>query len=68
MSEPKPEYTINGNPIERRSATVTMPVEVLRTVYQMFLLRNNGQAEVLVRLSDWQIVGRGRETGSEDGS
>ncbi len=56
MSEPQPEYAINGKPIDRRSVTVTMPVEVLRTVYQMFMLRNNGRAEVLVRLSDWKIV------------
>ena len=56
MTEPKPEYAINGQPIERRCATVTMPVEVLRAIYQMQMLRNDGRAEVLVRLSDWHIV------------
>jgi hypothetical protein len=56
MSEEPVDYTINGQPLERRCATVVMPVHILRTIYQMQLLRNNGRAEVLVRLNDWKIV------------
>jgi hypothetical protein len=55
MEEPA-DYTINGRPLERRCATVTMPVPILRAIYQMQMLRNDGQAEVLVRLSDWKII------------
>jgi len=55
--EPQPDYTLNGQPLERRCSTVTMPVHILRAIYQMQMLRNDGRAEVLVRLSDWQIVG-----------
>ena len=56
MSEEPADYIINGRPIERRCATVTMPVSILRAIYQMQMLRNDGQAEVLVRLSDWRVV------------
>jgi len=55
MEEPV-NYAINGQPFERRCATVTMPVEMLRALYRMQMLRNDGRAEVLVRLSDWRIV------------
>jgi hypothetical protein len=56
VSEELADYMINGKPLERRCATVVMPVHILRAIYQMQLLRNDGRAEVLVRLSDWQIV------------
>ena len=55
MEQPA-EYTINGQPLEKRCATVTMPVTILQAIYQMQMLRNDGRAEVLVRLSDWKIV------------
>ncbi len=56
MSEERVEYRVNGKPVEQRCATVTMPVEVLRAIYQMQMLRNDGRSEVLVRLSDWKVV------------
>lgn len=66
MSEPKPEYTINGKPLERRCANVTMPVEILRAVYHMQMLRNiDDRAVVLVRLSDWRV--EKREKPQDDG-
>ena len=65
MTEPKPsaQYHVNGKPLEPRSATVSISVDVLQALYQMQYLRNRGEVSVLVRLSDWTVVPPDQQAG-----